>query len=733
MQTMKRIVISAMGKRGKIPVRHRSASRKRGVGFLFLVLSLALPVSAYVGPGAGFAFLSSFLVLFLTFLLALFSFLSWPFRFIFRLIKGRKAYKKGQIDQLVILGLDGMDPVLTGKFMAEGKLPNLSRLKERGSYSSLETTIPSISPVAWSSFMTGCHPAKHNIFDFLSRDPKNYLPDLSSARIGRPKKVLSLGRYNIPLSKPEIKGLRRSLPFWKILGENGIFSTILRIPITFPPEKFRGHLLSGMCAPDLKGSQGTFFFYTSDEEKVKKVEGGETVLVKKQGKTIRTSISGPENTMLKKSEELRLPMTITLDGKYDGVSIDISGQTIRLKPKTFSDWIRITFRPGWGIKVHSICRFYINQLSPHFEMYVTPLNIDPEKPALPISHPFIYSVYLAKLLGSYVTLGEANDTWALNEGILSEEAFLELSYANHNEWVSMLFNAMDKTKKGVVVSWFETTDSIQHMFYRYLDNKHPALQTGQAGLSARVIEELYIKMDDLVGSVMEKMKAKKSCLIIMSDHGIKSFRRGFNLNSWLYVNGYLGLKAGKTMSGEWFRDVDWNKTKAYGLGLGGMYINQIGRESQGTIQGGAESKALKKEIIQKLNTLKDDGGGQSPINAVFDRDELPPGPYLDNCPDLIIGYGEGYRVSWDSVTGRVNTILFEDNTKAWSGDHCIDPRIVPGIFFSTHKINSAAPHIVDIAPTVLELFGIKIPDHMDGRPLIGKGDLQAKPRNGGKR
>jgi predicted AlkP superfamily phosphohydrolase/phosphomutase len=684
------------------------------------MLLLSVPAFAYVGPGAGFAFLSSFLVLFLTFFLALFSFLSWPFRFVFRLIKGRKAYKKSLIDRLVILGLDGMDPILTEKFMSEGKLPNLSRLKERGSYSPLETTIPSISPVAWSSFMTGCHPAKHNIFDFLSRDPKTYLPDLSSARIGKPKRTLALGKYRIPLSKPEIKGLRRSLPFWKTLGENGIFSTILRVPITFPPEKFRGHLLSGMCAPDLKGSQGTFFFYTSDEEKIKKVEGGENILVTRQGDTIHTSISGPENTMLEKPEELRLPMTISIDREQEQVQIDVSGQKISLKPRTFSDWIKITFRPGWGIKVHSICRFYINQLSPHFEMYLTPLNIDPEKPALPISHPFIYSVYLAKLLGSYVTLGEANDTWALNEKVLSEEAFLELSYANHHEWEVMLFNALDKTKKGVVVSWFETTDSIQHMFYRYLDSKHPALATGQARMSAQVIEDLYTKMDDLIGRVLKKMDQKKSCLIIMSDHGIKSFRRGFNLNSWLYKNGYLSLKENKKESEEWFSDVDWAQSKAYGLGLGGMYVNEKGREAQGTVNSGEESQSLKKEIIQKLNELKDDGYGENPINKVFDRNELPPGPYLENCPDLIIGYNEGYRVSWDSVTGKVNSTLFEDNTKAWSGDHCIDPRIVPGIFFSTHKVNTSSPSIVDIAPTVLELFGIKIPAHMDGRSLIDR-------------
>lgn len=706
------------GKEKQPVLRPRSHSffKKGRIIILLLVLGI-LPLQAYVGPGAGFAFLSSFLVLFLTFFLAIFTFLSWPFRFLFRLIKGQKAYKKSLVDRVVIIGLDGMDPVLTERFMSEGKLPNLSRLRKSGSYALLETTTPAISPVAWSSFMTGCHPAKHNIFDFLSRDPKTYFPDLSSARIGKPKRNLSLGKYNIPLSKPEIRGLRRSVPFWKTLGDNGIFSTILRIPITFPPEKFRGHLLSGMCAPDLKGSQGTFFFYTSDAKKIERREGGENIHVILEGKTIRTHISGPENTLLKKTEELRLPMTITVDKEKEDVLIEVSGQKIKLKPRTFSDWVKITFRPGWGIKIRAICRFYITQIQPHFEMYLTPLNIDPEKPALPISHPYIYSVYLAKLLGSYVTLGEANDTWALNEGVLSEEAFLELSYANHGEWEDMLFNALDKTKKGVVVSWFETTDSIQHMFYRYLDEKHPALKTGQARMDSGVIEDLYRKMDDLTGKVVAKLDGKSS-LIIMSDHGVKSFRRGFNLNSWLYINGYLALKDSKKESGEWFKDVDWSKTKAYGLGLGGIYINQKGREFQGIVRPGEEIPALKKEIIQKLSQVQDDENGQKAINIVFDRDNLPPGPYLENCPDFIVGYNEGYRVSWDSVTGKVNPHVFEDNTKAWSGDHCIDPRIVPGIFLSTLKINTSSPSITDIAPTVLELFGLEAPAYMDGRSLV---------------
>jgi predicted AlkP superfamily phosphohydrolase/phosphomutase len=694
----------------------------RRLRVLVLLLAFAsAPLAAYIGPGAGFAFLSSFLVLFLTFFLAVFSFLSWPFRFVWRAIRGRKAYKASRVNKIVILGLDGMEPSLADKYMAEGKLPNLSKLRKDGFYGRLRTTVPSISPVAWSSFMTGSEPSKHNIFDFLSRDPRTYLPDLSSARIGNPKRVLSLGKYNIPLSKPEIRGMRKSVTFWKILGEKGVFSTILRVPITFPPEKFKGHLLSGMCAPDLKGSQGTFSFYTSDPSRIERKEGGQDIPVIVKDGRIETYLSGPENSLLKKGGEVRLPMTITLDPKAEAVTIEVSGQKIPLKKNTFSPWVRIAFRPGLGIKIQAICRFHVSRIEPHFEMYVTPLNIDPEKPALPISTPFYYSVYLAKLLGSFITLGEANDTWALNEGVLSEQAFLDLTYSNHMEWEAMVFNAMKNTKKGLVCCVFETTDSIQHMFLRYLDKGHPAVRAGQNKMGPQVIEDLYVRMDDLVGRVRAKLDAK-SVLVVMSDHGFKPFRRGVNVNSWLWKNGYLALKDGKTTSGEWFKDVDWDRTKAYGLGLGGIYLNLKDREAKGIVAPGAEADALRAELVGRLSGLKDEAKGAVSINRLYDTAAIYSGPYKGNAPDLIVGYAEGYRVSWDSVTGKVDATVFEDNVKAWGGDHCIDPQVVPGVLFTSIPLKEKDPSIMDVAPTVLELFGVKPPAHMDGRSLIGPGD-----------
>jgi predicted AlkP superfamily phosphohydrolase/phosphomutase len=281
----------------------------------------------------------------------------------------------------------------------------------------------------------------------------------------------------------------------------------------------------------------------------------------------------------------------------------------------------------------------------------------------------------------------------------------------------MFFNALAKTKKGAVVCVFETTDSIQHMFWRYLDKAHPALRAAAAELSPQVIEDLYVRMDAFIGRVMDKLDPK-TALVVMSDHGFKSFRRGVNLNSWLFVNGYLTLKEGKRTSGEWFKDVDWSRTKAYAMGLGGLYLNLKGREANGIVAPGEESRALKEDLRVKLTGLRDDSAGEVAITEAYDRDKVYAGPYAGNAPDLIIGYNQGFRASWDSVTGKVDSTIFEDNIKAWSGDHCIDPRHVPGVFFCNRKLATKAPSIMDVAPTVLTLFGLPVPAYMDGRPLI---------------
>ncbi len=698
---------------------------KKLLYILVLTLSVSLlpggieTAHAYIGPGAGFAFISSFFILLVSILLAVMTILFWPLSLVIRGLKTKKrSFAKHDTKRVIIVGLDGLDPDLATQYMQEGKLPNLSELGSSGTFQKLQTTLPPISPVAWSTFITGVDPSRHNIFDFLNRDLRTYLPELSSTKVETgSKRNLSIGKYSIPLSKASVKLLRKGKPFWTHMDKYGIFSAIIRVPITYPPEKLNGVLLSGMCVPDLKGTQGTFTGYTSNINSVEKQTGGVQIHVDREGNKIKTHIPGPDNYLLKKTEEMRIPLIITVNSE-DEATLEILKEKIRLKKGTYSPWVKLTFKAGPGMKVHGICRFYIKNIQPDFEMYMTPINIDPESPSLPISFPFSYSVYLAKIMGSYATLGLAEDTWALNERVIDEDIFLEQAYKHHEERETMFFNAIDKTKNGLCVCVFDTTDRIQHMFMRFISKDHPAHSINNVVKEnyENTVEQLYTRMDDMIGRVMKTID-KDDVLMVISDHGFKQFKRGINLNSWLYKNGYLAMKDGKETGDEWFKDIDWSKTRAYTFGLSGIYINQKGREAQGIVSSD-EKEELKAELINRLKGLPDEETEQIAIKEVYDITKHYDGPYRDNGPDLIIGYNEGYRASWGAAVGRVDAKTFEDNNKSWSGDHCMDPRLVPGVFFCNRKISDDTPHIKDMAPTVLDLFGVEIPSYMDGKPLI---------------
>jgi hypothetical protein len=472
-----------------------------------LVLLFPSRSEAYAGPGAGFAVLSSFWTLFIAFLYSVYAFLTWPFRHLFRLLRRRKAYGKAHIKRAVILGFDGMDPELADRFIREGKLPNLAKLREHGTFRKLRTTFPPISPVAWSTFMTGVNPGKHRIYDFLARDLSSYLPYLSSAEIRGPKRSLKIGKYTLPLGKPQIRGMRRGTPFWHWLGKAGIFCSVIRVPVTFPPEKFPGVLLSGMCVPDLKGSQGTFCLCTTRKSGEKFREGGVRVPIERNGSALHSYIPGPEDALAGGSgSELRVDFEIRADAGKNQARIIVDSEGLTLEVGEYSDWIPVKFKAGLGFSAHGICRFYLKEVSPEVEIYVTPVNIDPNRPDLPISHPLTYSIYLAKLFGPYATLGLAEDTWALNEEVLDDQAFLAQCYANHDDRERMLFDALEKTRQGLCACVFDTTDRVQHMFWRYLEEDHPAARKVPRNQRPNVIEDLYRRMDGLIGRVEEQIE-----------------------------------------------------------------------------------------------------------------------------------------------------------------------------------------------------------------------------------
>lgn len=688
--------------------------------FLFLSFFIFLTSSeaySYIGPGAGFAFIGSFFTMFAAIFIAAAVILMWPIRMIVYFIRRKKGVTKSDVGRVVVIGLDGLDPNLVQKYMDGGLLPNFKRLMESGSFMKLGTTCPSISPVAWSSFATGLTPARHGIFDFLDRDLNSYLPLLSSAKIGKVDKAIRLGRYIIPLKKPSIKLLRKGFPFWNLLGEKGISCSVIRVPITFPPEKFDGRLLSAMCTPDLKGSQGTFSFYTESASQSGRHEGGQVFEIKFRGGMIKTSVSGPHNPFVEGSPASVVPLTIKVDKGKKMANFNCCGQEVVLTEGEYSPWIRLGFPLLPAIKADGICRFLVKSFEP-FEFYVTPINIDPENPSLPISHPKSYAPYLAKSIGSYATLGLAEDTWALNEKVISDSQFLEQCYLINGERENMFFNELDNVRKGLVVCVFDITDRVQHMFWRYVDDGHPALEGKRPDIFKDAISDVYVKMDNMVGRTIKRL-GPDDVLLVMSDHGFSSFKRGVNLNSWLYENGYIALKEGACASEkEWFHDVDWSRTRAYAIGLGGICLNLKGREGRGIVPKGNIAEALKAELISKLQGLLDEERGKNAISSVYDLKGIYSGPYLDNGPELIVGFEAGYRASWEGAKGVIDGVIFKDNAKKWSGDHCIDYKLVPGVLFLNRKIEAGGANIIDIAPTILKAFGLEIPPNIEGRPLF---------------
>lgn len=674
---------------------------------------------AYIGPGAGIALFGSFLTVLVALLSGLAALVLWPVRLVWRLVRGRRAYARAKVRRVIIVGLDGLEPTLVEEYLAQGLLPNLARLREQGGYARLGTTWPPLSPVAWSSFSTGTNPGKHSIFDFLGRNPADYRPQISSVRIREPRRKLRLGPYVLPLSRPEITSLRKSKPFWSVLGEAGVFSAVLRVPITFPPDRFRGVQLSAMCVPDLRGSQGIFTYYTEQGRAGMTMDGdvgGDRILVQRTARGVESYVRGPANTLRVDRRELRAPFRVTANGA-GGPVLHIGDERVPLRPGVHSPWVPVEFRAAPGVKVRGLCRFVLQRLEP-FEMYCTPVQIDPRRPVMPISHPATYASYLACQQGRYATLGLAEDTWSLSERVLDEGQFLAQAYDIHAERERMLRDALQRVRHGLVVCVFDAPDRIQHMFWRFLDERHPALAPEQRSAHREAIRELYVRMDATVGRVLAELR-DGDALLVMSDHGFKPFRRGVDLNAWLREGGYLKLRDGaRAATRPYLADVDWSGTRAYALGLAGIFLNRRGREAQGTVAPGAEAAALLRELKDKLTGLRDPQTGEEAIHEAVLAREVYRGPYVERAPDLIIGYNAGYRVAWDAAVGKCGPAVFSDNRKAWSGDHCVHPALVPGVLFSNLKLAGAGANIVDLAPTVLDLFGVERPAYLDGKSLL---------------
>ena len=634
-------------------------------------------------------------------------------------------------NQVVVLGFDGADPHLAAKWMAAGKLPNLSRLAQTGAFIPLGTTNPPESPVAWASFATGLNPGGTGIFDFLKRNPKTYMPELALVAHTKAKFLFGL----LPIRAPKLINERHGEPFYQAVADAGYKTTVIRMPLEFPPTAVPGgKLWAGLGVPDVRGTWGTFFYFGTDVTQWEEGDtefGGELVRLDLDGATASASISGPVDPTANSYRRIHVPVRFTLagaGGDPGAVRINLQGHAQTVRAGQWSDWFRVKFRITPFLYIHSICRFYVIEASPDVRVYMSPLNIDPEDPAVPISYPRNYTAQLAGKFGLLKTIGWWHDTWALNEEKISDGVFLQDLFRTMNKQEEITLDALKDDPPSLLVSVFTATDSVSHMFWRLTDPESPRYNEAEAAKYGDAILRVYERMDQIVGNV-EKVMKPGATLIIVSDHGFHAFREGFNTNTWLVENGYMTLKntssTAKTYTlqdlfgqGSFFPNVDWSHTQAYALGLGQIYLNLKGREKYGIVNPGPDACQLLDQVRQKLLAYRDPDTGKPVLEDVYLGTQIFHGPYSSGAPDLQLDFWPGYRTSWQTSLGAIPAGIVVDNTRKWSGDHCSsDPKDTQGIFFASRRLESAPPSIMDIAPTVLRLLNVKAPDKFDGHPL----------------
>lgn len=612
--------------------------------------------------------------------------------------------------KVVVVGLDGLDPTITESMLASGRLPHLAALRSRGGYTRLRTTTPAQTPVAWSTFATGVNPGGHGIFDFLRRDPDTYLPDLA------------LNRYEAPslLLPPRVVNLRRGQPLWDVLGSMGVPATVIRCPCTYPPDHVKGRLLAGMGVPDIRGGLGTATFYTT-RRGVAVGESEQVIELHGDGDVYQTQIVGPRNPRTR--TDITVPLTIRVDRGRSRVVLESDGRPASLEvvPGTWSDWLRVKFRSGLLQATAGMLRFFVTSLEPALEVYASPVNFDPSAPMFAVSHPWEYAAELAKAVGLFHTTGMGEDHAGLINERLDEGAFLSHCELVLAERERMLMFELDRLREGLLFCLFDTPDRVQHMFWRFREPDHPANRGRPAPTPELtcVVEEQYARCDAIVGRVLAEVD-DSTLVIVLSDHGFGSFRRGLHLNAWLAANGYLrlrdGIEAGDE-AGEFLQHVDWGRTRAYALGLGSIYLNVRGREAEGTVAP-EEADDLAAEIARGLTGLRDEARGTTAVRQARCRAELYDGPCAAESPDVVVECADGYRASWTTALGGVPATLFEDNTRKWAGDHIVDPALVPGVLFASRPIAAADPSLVDLAPTILAALGVPAPTQYEGRDAL---------------
>ena len=613
------------------------------------------------------------------------------------------------VPRVVILGLDGLDYDLCARLMSEGRLPGLSRLAKTGGFYRLGTAIPAQSPVAWSDFTTGHDAGVHGIFDFIHRDPSTMEPYLSTSRTDPPTHVLRLGGWQFPLSGGKVELLRHGRAFWEVLEQHGVPTAVLRIPANFPPSGTAGHELSGMGTPDILGGYGTFSYYTTDRLAFlgQPVSGGNVYRVEETDGAVHAQLVGPDHPLKLVPEKLKADFTVYLDPDRPVVKLVVGDEQRVLQQGEWSDWVGVAFdlMPTQHLPVQA--RFYLKQVHPQLELYVSPLDFDALSPALPISHPSSFAAELARVGGRYYTQGMPEDTKALSAGVFDRQEFLRQARIAGDEVLEQFPYVLRRFDRGLLFYYWGNADLISHMLWRPMDPGHPAYDPVKDPPFADAVPQAYQQADKLVTYALDHSD-KDALVVAMSDHGFTSWRRTFHLNAWLHQHGYLAVKDESLPAHqELFTNVDWTRTRAYGFGLNACYLNLKGREKFGIVPP-ADRDRLLAEIQQGLESTIDPWTAKPAIGHVYLRDQTySDGGQRTIGPDAVLGYARGTRGSDESALGEVEREVLTNNDKEWSGDHEMDSPSIPGILATSRPLKRPARNLRELNASVLAEYGIE--------------------------
>jgi predicted AlkP superfamily phosphohydrolase/phosphomutase len=587
--------------------------------------------------------------------------------------------------RVLLIGVDGADPQVLEQLMQAGQLPNLTRLRAGGVYGPLRTTYPPVSPVAWTSMLTGCWPAKHGIVDFVTKAPGSYRP--------------TLGLYTLqPAPDGRFQYVsRRSMPtLAELLSAQGLSSYLLHIPGTFPPPTTRGGVLAGLGAPDLLGSFGVPALYTTDPDALP-----ESLRTRPEIRRLHSDAGDSWQGDIEGPGEAREPLTVRPTAHDVALHVGTRGAKQHLALHQWGPWSEVIFGAAGGDALHGICRFCLLQTSPTLLLYRTPLHHSPAAPSVPISSPADFSPTLAAQIGLFPTASFPMEQAAYQDGLLDDTVFLAGAYDVWEQQVHIAETLIDRNDWAFLAMHLFTADTLQHLFWPDIEG---------------VIAAGYRWLDSVIGRLAHAA-GPETMLIVASDHGVAPLDQWVHLNVWLQASGYLTLdERGR---------IDWQRTRAFCLGYGGIYLNVAGREPAGIVEPGAPYQQLRQEIADRLLALNDPQSGQPVVQYALPREAWNAGVHIAQMPDLIVALQRGYGLGREDARGQapINRPVIEPNRGRWRGGHegPYAPEQVPGI------VLVAGPHIrpaqwrgariVDIAPTILSTLGIAPPAHMDGQPL----------------